>query len=215
VNSQRAWIVTAAVGWALAIFAGGVLLGMEIGDDDVSPASRSSQVAGGATALEREAARADDPARGEPLRVSLRDVRGELAIGPAGSGGAREAGGSRPARDGTGGAVLARRGAGAGRGAAPGGAQAAPRPVGRSPRSGRPVRRRAGRRFGQRRRGRRRRAHRRSPAPPVVPVAPFVPAPPDDDDEDDDDHRGHGHGHDDDGHHGRGHDDDDHDDDDD
>ena len=85
-NSPRAWIVAAAVGWALAIFAGGILVGTQLDGDDPAPRQSTGQAGDDTPALEREAARESDPARGAPLRVALRDVRGELAIGPAGSG---------------------------------------------------------------------------------------------------------------------------------
>ncbi|HEX2232824.1 MAG TPA: hypothetical protein VHG69_05620, partial [Thermoleophilaceae bacterium] len=120
-NSQRAWIVTAAVGWALAIFAGGVLLGMELGDDETGSESASSNESGGSAGTRPQDAVVDDavvgdPARGAPLRVSLRDVRGELAIGPEGSGSGRDSGRSRPGGGGPGGAVIvSRSGASGGR----------------------------------------------------------------------------------------------------
>jgi hypothetical protein len=210
VDSPRAWIVVAAVGWALAIFAGGILVGTQLDSDDPATSRQSAgQGSGAVVAVQRDTAREPDPAHGAPLRVALRDVRGELAIGPTGSGG------EKPRRAGPGGGVSGARlvsgrsqGGGGGARASSPAVSPAPSPP---PRAQRRAQRRRGHRGGQQRR-----THRRSrpPAPPAAPLAPFVAPPPQPDR-----HRGHGRGHDDDGHRGHGHDrdgdgDDDHEDDD-
>jgi hypothetical protein len=222
VESSRAWIVAAAAGWALAIFAVGVLVGGAIDEDPATSPSRSPAV-GGSSGAERETSQAVDSARAAPLRVALRDVKGELAIGAAARRGAHESRRASPAGGLAGGRALARQpgdgspGAGPASSPAPVSYPAPPSARGHAPAGGRRVQRRGANRRGDGHRGHRRRARRRgrSPAPPAAPVAPFLPPPVDPDRGREDGHRGHGHGHDDDGHQGNGHDDDEDDDEDD
>jgi hypothetical protein len=195
VETRKAWIVAAASGWALAIFAGGVLVGGALDDDDSKRVAPEAQDAREETrGAQRSPARDGEPATGGPVRVSLSEVRGELVVGQRGrrggrgsrrgGGGSREAGGgsqrARPAGGGAPAGILAGRRGTAAIGVRP---VAAPPPaVRRAP--ARP-RRRGSRRV-------RRRAHRaprrgRPPAPPAAPLAPALPPPPSV-------HRGRGHG---------------------
>jgi hypothetical protein len=168
VQTPRAWIAFAAVGWALAIFAGGVLLGDAL-DDETGSKRAPSRASEASTAVLHDGA-GRDAAKGEPLRVALRDVRGELAIGQGGGRSTGEPGPSGPAAGGAEAAVLASRAGAARAGAVPAGSPAVPGTVRRQPAGGRRTHAPRGQRRGQRRRG-------RPPSPPAAPVAPFKPPP--------------------------------------
>jgi hypothetical protein len=167
VQTRNAWIAAAASGWALAIFAGGVLVGGALDDDPrpsrPGPPEAREEAARGAA---REQAQTGDLAGGGPVRVALREVRGELAIGPRGRRGGGRPNRGGPARGGTG-AILARRPGRSRVGARRASSAVTPPAANRAPASrGRP--------------GVRRRVRARPPRiapPPVVPLAHPGPPP--------------------------------------
>jgi hypothetical protein len=163
-KTQRQWIAAAAAGWALALFAIGVLVGVAIDVDSPERDSRPQAAAGPGGAV-RDVSRPADPARGGPVRVALHEVRGELATGRRG--GAGRSGPSGGGGNATAGDVFVGRSGRPRVGSTASVSSSAPA-AGRRASA-------APRRPGPRRRQTRRRP--RTPAPPAAPAAPLPPPP--------------------------------------